>query len=50
MKQIPIALPPELESYAKERATANHESLAAFIRRLILDDLRRAGGKEHVGT
>ena len=42
MKQIPIGFPPELEDYAKKKAALNHESMAAFIRRLILDDKRRS--------
>jgi len=42
MKQIQIGFPPELEEYAKEKAADNHESMAAFIRRLILDHKRRS--------
>ncbi len=41
MKQIQIGFPKELEDYAKKRAAENHEPMAAFIRRLILDHKRR---------
>jgi len=42
VKQVQIALPTDLEDYAKEKAAKNYESLAAYIRRLILEDKKRA--------
>ena len=43
MKQIQIGFPPLLEKAAKQEAKANHESLAAYVRRLIVQDTRKQG-------
>ena len=40
MKPVLISLPPELEKGAKEKAATNYESLAAYVRRLIVADLK----------
>lgn len=42
MKQTKVALPPELKKYAEQRAAEGHESLAAFVRRLIVEDQKRS--------
>lgn len=41
MKPVHISLPPELRQYADQQARNNIESLAAYIRRLILEDKKR---------
>lgn len=41
MKAVPISLPADLRQFADKQCQANHESLAAYIRRLILEDQRR---------
>lgn len=42
MKAVPISLPADLRQFADKQCQANHESLAAYIRRLILEDQRRS--------
>lgn len=44
MKPVPISLPYELRQYANGQCEQNHESLAAYIRRLIVEDRRRKDG------
>lgn len=41
MKPVPISLPDDLRKYANGQCKDNHESLAAYIRRLIIEDQRR---------
>lgn len=51
MKAVPISLPDDLRRYADKQCQANHESLAAYVRRLILEDQRRqAGNQPHAAT
>lgn len=42
MKPTPISLPPDLKDKAVQLASSRTESLAAYIRRLIVEDLKRA--------
>ena len=41
MKPVPISLPDDLRKHADEQCKAHHESLAAYVRRLIVEDKKR---------
>lgn len=41
MKPVPISLPKDLRDHADAQCKQTHESLAAYIRRLILEDKQR---------
>lgn len=41
MKQIPIALPEDLREYLERISKLSHESIASYVRRLIVEDKKR---------
>jgi hypothetical protein len=48
MKQITISFPPALEDKAKQAASNDHMSFAAFVRLAVAEKLRRQGATQHV--
>lgn len=46
MKPVPISLPSELREFANQQCRKHHESLAAYIRRLIIEDRERTTNEQ----